>query len=223
MPDRDFRLPDEFNGEVRLFPLPDLVMFPSNVQPLHVFESRYCEMFESALEGDKLIAMATLEPGFDHEYYGRPRIAPTVCIGRIATHERTDDGQYNFLLVGLERARVEAELPPVLSFRRAAVEVLPDSEAASDRDRVLGNELATRLRKIAPQAGRLANDFACRKIGLSALTDIIAFQVDFDRRLKLKLLAETNTQARAQLLLRHLPSPPDANSTPGGFPEFSLN
>ena len=32
------RLPDDFDGQVRLFPLPDLVLFPHAMQPLHIFE-----------------------------------------------------------------------------------------------------------------------------------------------------------------------------------------
>ena len=221
MSDRQSRLPDDFSGEVRLFPLPDLVMFPSNVQPLHIFESRYCEMFEHALRGDHLIAMATLEPGFDHEYYSRPAVASTVCIGRIATHDRTEDGKFNFLLVGLERARVQTELPPRLSFRQASVEVLRDRNPSADDERVLGNELATRLRQLAPEAGKLANDFVAKKIDLSALTDIIAFQIPFTCELKLRLLAETDTRERAMTLLEHFPKP--VQQPPNDFPDFSMN
>ena len=38
------RLPDDFDGHVRLFPLPSMVLFPHAMQPLHIFEPRYCEM-----------------------------------------------------------------------------------------------------------------------------------------------------------------------------------
>ena len=50
-----------FRGKVRLFPLPDLVMFPHVMQPLHVFESRYRELLNAALDSDGLIAMSVLE------------------------------------------------------------------------------------------------------------------------------------------------------------------
>ena len=42
-------LPTDFGGEVRLFPLSNLVLFPGIVLPLHIFESRYKEMLEDAL------------------------------------------------------------------------------------------------------------------------------------------------------------------------------
>ena len=68
---QSFRLPYGFSGEVRLFPLPDLVMYPSNVLPLHIFESRYREMLEDAIRGDELITIATLTPGYERDYYSR--------------------------------------------------------------------------------------------------------------------------------------------------------
>ena len=57
------RLPDDFDGLVRLFPLPELVAFPHAMQPLHIFEPRYCEMLAESLAGDRLIAMSTLTGG----------------------------------------------------------------------------------------------------------------------------------------------------------------
>ena len=57
------RLPDDFDGRVRLFPLPELVLFPHAMQPLHIFEPRYCEMLGEAMAGDHLIAMSTLTGG----------------------------------------------------------------------------------------------------------------------------------------------------------------
>ena len=41
--------PASFSGTARLFPLPDLVLFPHVMQPLHIFEPRYREMLEEAL------------------------------------------------------------------------------------------------------------------------------------------------------------------------------
>ena len=64
--------PAEFSGIVRLFPIPNLVMFPHVMQPLHVFEPRYRDLLEDALANDRLIAMAVLEPGWESDYEGQP-------------------------------------------------------------------------------------------------------------------------------------------------------
>src|SRR3954466_5571076 len=94
---------------VPLFPLPSVVLFPRAVLPLHIFEDRYRAMTADALEGDRLIAMALLRPGWEKSYYGRPAIEPVVCVGRIVSHEKLADGKYNFLLQGLVRAVVVRE------------------------------------------------------------------------------------------------------------------
>ena len=54
---------EDFSGKVRLFPLPNLVLFPHVMQPLHIFEPRYRDLLEDALAGDRLIAMAVLTLG----------------------------------------------------------------------------------------------------------------------------------------------------------------
>ncbi len=40
---------DTFSGVARLFPLPNLVMYPHVMQPLHIYEERYREMLEDAI------------------------------------------------------------------------------------------------------------------------------------------------------------------------------
>src|SRR5439155_576777 len=66
-------------SSVPLFPLPNVVLFPRAVLPLHIFEERYKEMTAEALAGDRQVAMALLKPGWEKDYYHRPVIEPVVC------------------------------------------------------------------------------------------------------------------------------------------------
>ena len=66
-----------FMGTVRLFPLPNAVLFPQVMQPLHVFEPRYRQLAEDALAGDRFIAMALLAPGWQSDPAGCPAICAT--------------------------------------------------------------------------------------------------------------------------------------------------
>ena len=70
---------ERFKGTARLFPLPDLVMFPHVMQPLHIFEPRYVDLLNSALDSDGLIAMSMLAPGWESDYEGRPA-SPSLCL-----------------------------------------------------------------------------------------------------------------------------------------------
>src|SRR3954453_11795274 len=115
-----------FSGVARLFPLPNLVLYPHVMQPLHIFEERYREMLEDALASDQLIAMAVLEPGWEDEYDSRPPIVEYACLGKVVAHHRLDDGTYNVLLLGVQRVRIVKELNPLRSFRQARVELMED-------------------------------------------------------------------------------------------------
>ena len=53
---------------VPLFPLPNVVLFPGAVLPLHIFEERYKTMTADALAGKSLVAMALLRPGWEKDY-----------------------------------------------------------------------------------------------------------------------------------------------------------
>src|SRR5256885_4062278 len=87
--------PETFSGKVRLFPLPNLVLFPHVLQPLHVFEPRYRQLLTDALDDDRMIALALLRPGWEDDYDKRPPIHPVVCIGKVHNEERFADGRYN--------------------------------------------------------------------------------------------------------------------------------
>src|SRR5437588_601321 len=102
---------DDFTGTARLFPLPNLVLFPSVIQPLHIFEPRYRALMGDALADDRLMALALLRPGWEEDYHKAPTIYPVVCLGRIFQEERLADGRYNLLLHGLSPARAPPARP----------------------------------------------------------------------------------------------------------------
>src|SRR5439155_19684170 len=89
---------NQFGGVARLFPLPNVVLFPHVVQPLHIFEPRYRQMTADALEDDRLIALVLLQPGWEADYEGRPSVCTMTCVGRIIAEQRLPDGRYNLLL-----------------------------------------------------------------------------------------------------------------------------
>ena len=200
---------DSFSGTARLFPLPNLVMFPQVMQPLHIFEPRYRNLLEDALSDDGLITMAILSPGWEGDYEGRPPLAPIGCLGRVAAHHRQDGGQYNVLLAGLSRVRILVELPPKKRYREARVEVFGDQYPLNaDAVRpLLQRRLQDAFLKILPSiphsqdclAQLLRND-----VTLGTLTDLVAYMLDIDVGRKVALLAEADVHRRAERLLECL-------------------
>jgi len=119
-----------------LFPLPNVVLFPNVYLPLHIFEPRYREMVADALDGDRMIGMVLLRPGWQQQYDGRPPVYPIGCSGVITHVEKLDDGRYNLVLRGLERFRIVEE-DHSRSYRRAIVELMAESgPTAEERDSI---------------------------------------------------------------------------------------
>ena len=226
------RLPDDFTGQVRLFPLPNLVMFPHVVQPLHIFEPRYREMVEDALASDQLIAMAHPCPGWEADADPRPSVFPTICIGRIVSHTELDDGKFNILLLGLRRATIESELSQGHSYREARVAIVEDhyASSASKQRGNIQRALLRCFRKFTPETPAAQEQFESlmnHRLPLGMLTDIISFTMKFDVAVKQRLLSEANVDARAQLLLDELHELDKSRETDDDNrqfpPEFSVN
>ncbi len=193
-------LPTDFRGVVRLFPLNDLVLFPGVVLPLHIFESRYQEMLENAIAHDELVTMATLMPGFEHDYFSRPPVSPFVCVGRVLTHEKTPQGTYDLMLVGLERARIEREIEPVRSYRRAQVRLLESLSAPDDSSDQRAVELAEGASNLLPAMQTVIQELIDHDVSMAALTDFLSFYLPLPTETKLQLLAEPDPGSRAELL-----------------------
>jgi len=90
-----------FPRRVPVFPLPDAVLFPGAVMPLHVFEPRYRRMLADALATDRLLAIALLRPCHREEYETRPPFHETVCVGCVLHAERLPDGRSNLAILGV--------------------------------------------------------------------------------------------------------------------------
>ncbi len=134
---------------IPLFPLPGTVLFPNVFLPLHIFEPRYRAMVADALEGDRIIGMVLLKPGYEVEYEGRPEVYPVGCAGVITHAERLEDGCFNIVLRGLEKFRLTAE-DAGKPYRLGVVENLP--EPCDDDVRAQLHRLRLRLEAVLASA-----------------------------------------------------------------------
>jgi uncharacterized protein len=201
--------PEDFCGQVKLFPLPNLVLFPNVVQPLHVFETRYCEMLQDALSSDRLIAMAVLGQNWETSFEQRPPLAPIVCIGKIISHTPCEDQRHNILLVGMKRARIVQELPSDKLYRLADVTLIEDLYPIEETP--LRPELTRKLQEAFIQfvpeglaAQESFRELMGRHLPLGVLTDMITYAVNLPSTIKLQLLAENNVDIRCRILTRCL-------------------
>lgn len=226
MMDNDLDLRD-FANLTRLFPLPNLVMFPHVVLPLHIFEPRYRQMTEDALAGDRLITMVQITPPARGEHWTEPVPLESVgCLGKIIQHERLANGRFNLLLLGRKRVRLLREIATEKLYRIAEVDILQDQPAALPegpaRAELIGlfRQLFESRRKLDPDLAELLN----KPVPLGLLADIITHALDLPPALKQRLLAESSVDRRVDTIravLRQV-TPGEGQHRPFP-PPFSVN
>ena len=85
--------------ELPLFPLPEVVLFPNEVLPLHIFESRYRIMLKSVLETDSLFGVVKWDPN-------TKSMANVGCCAHIIKHQTAEDGRSNIITMGQQRFQI---------------------------------------------------------------------------------------------------------------------
>jgi len=213
----------DFSQELPLFPLPNCVLFPGVVQPLHIFEPRYREMVADALESDHLITMALLKEGWEKDYYGRPAVHHIVCVGKIVAHEKSDDDKYNLLLQGLTRARIVAEAKHGL-YRVAKLKPLHDTAAEEADDNTQREALGLLFAQTALSrlpVSKTVQELVGEKVSAAHLADMLAFALIQDVKTKQRLLEQLDGTQRVAMVMNELTILAQAMSSAGAPKRFA--
>lgn len=200
-----------FGKPFPLFPLDNVVLLPHALLKLFIFEPRYKQMVEHALDGSGFIAMAVFEGGrWKQEYHGQPPIRRHVCLGKIAQHQKLADGNYHVLLQGVCRARVRAEVPAATErlYRSAYLEPIETEERSEDdlfilRDGLLSSLRTEPLPELASVQSVLS-EIDAREVPTPALLEVVTLSVLSDRPVQYRLLAEGDIFKRGEIVEREL-------------------
>jgi Lon protease-like protein len=141
-------------GELAVFPLPEVTLFPGALMPLHIFEPRYRAMVADALDGNALLVIAQIPDDARRTPDGNPAFSELATVGRIVKHERLQDGRFNILVLGLARVRV-TEVASENSYRKVVAEVVRTAPGAPDEAEVTAlsmtaQSFAERMRAVDP-------------------------------------------------------------------------
>jgi Lon protease-like protein len=110
-------------GTLAVFPLTGVLLLPGTTLPLHIFEPRYRAMVEDALGADRIFGMIQPVvpqndnrplPGAEKE---TPELYKVGCAGYIEKCEKLPDGRFLIQLTGVNRFRVQEELPQRRGYR----------------------------------------------------------------------------------------------------------
>ncbi|RZO13933.1 LON peptidase substrate-binding domain-containing protein [Synechococcus sp. UW140] len=202
--------------ELPLFPLPDIVLFPRDVLPLHIFESRYRMMLQTVLEDDRRFGVVRWNPNTQ-------TMASIGCCAEILQHQTSEDGRSNIVTLGQQRFRV-LDVVREAPYRTAMVSWIED-DPVEDRDQLteLAQNVSQALRDVVELTGKLTDSPAALPEDLPELPRELSFWIgahlggpvaeqqqelleltDTSERLKLEfeMLDETRRQLAARTVLR---------------------
>ena len=126
MSDGDY-VPGSHIEELAVFPLPEAVLFPGTLMPLHIFEPRYRRMTEQALEGSHQLSVALILQSAPPDENGQPAF----CSGRWSRRRSSTTRDYPTVATisccSAGRGQKSDELPFVSPYRRARATLLGES------------------------------------------------------------------------------------------------
>jgi Lon protease-like protein len=196
-----------------VFPLPNVVLFPGALMPLHIFEPRYRELVREVLAGRKLMGIARLKPGFEEDYEGRPPVFDVCGIGSVIDSVEQADGRFDITLRGLARARIVEELPPRRAFREMRLIELEDGFSDAAVTSAWQRKLISLWATLAPHLPESVRDLRALTRGAEgagAYADRLAAALVGDPEASQRLLAELDPAERLRLLAEKLQSVHDS-------------
>jgi ATP-dependent Lon protease len=134
--------------ELPLFPLPDVVLFPQEVLPLHIFEPRYRMLLRTVLADDQRFGVVRWDPQTQ-------AMASVGCCAEILHCQTQEDDRSNIVTMGQQRFRV-LDIVREAPFRVGLVSWIEDApEASHDELEVLAGEVGQALRDVVDLTGKL--------------------------------------------------------------------
>ena len=91
---------------VPLFPLPDIVLFPGQVLPLHIFEARYRQMMRDILDTSGELVIGTVLGDDKARLRGVAPVQRVAGLGRLEQYRALPDGRFLVIILGLKRVVV---------------------------------------------------------------------------------------------------------------------
>ncbi len=193
--------------ELPIFPLPNCVLLPGGLLPLHVFEPRYRELTRDCLATHHLMGVARLRPGYEQTYYGNPPVYERIGVGRIICSEELPDGRFALLLRGVARVEIARELQADRAYRMVEAQLLRD--ASCDPSDIIDHhhkliQLCDRLAEVIEQGGAQLKDLVRSFDAPGECADAVAAALIMDIDERQELLEAIDPMVRLQRTLGHV-------------------
>jgi len=192
-------------AEIAVMPLPGAVLFPHALLPLYIFEPRYREMLEHALQRDRMFSVTLIKPSCP-QWHAPEDFFHFATVGLIRACVGRGDGTSNLVLQGLHRVRFksfEQETP----FPVAKIDIVESTESATVETEALGEkvlELYRKLKRAGRQLPPKVDRYLAQLGDLEMLADLVASTFVDDPLRRQRMLEESSVNQRLRLLITFL-------------------
>ncbi|MES1207355.1 MAG: LON peptidase substrate-binding domain-containing protein [Pseudomonadota bacterium] len=187
-----------------MFPLPNVVLFPQALLPLHIFEERYKKMARDLLSSHRHLAVAMLQSPSDAADMGRPPVRPIMGVGEVVVAHELPDGRFNLVVRGRARVHLDEEVPTDEPYRVITASLRADLPPAnpselSDADQSL-RALVGRLAESIPDGGELLRQVVASQTAPFELADVLASALIVDPHKRQRLLETRDGLRRIEIV-----------------------
>ena len=182
---------------IPIFPLYGTILLPNTILPLHIFEPRYQQMIEFAMEHDQAIGM--VQP-IDQEH---DQIYEIGCLGKIEQCQQLPNENYLIRLNGVLRFQIEKELEVTTQYRKVASDYSSFVNDLEEGDQDLEDPelLYEKFCNYAEKKNIQIEWDKLRTIPIHYLVNILCMNLDFNSMEKQALLETRNLQHRWDTLI----------------------
>lgn len=117
-----------FLQSVPFFPIPNAVLLPGSLLPLHVFEERYVDLVRDAMRTTGQLAIARLAPGYEEQYEENPEVISLMGLGEIVSCDERPDGRLHIVIRGIARVQLTQEIENTKPYRTGNFDVIYDED-----------------------------------------------------------------------------------------------
>jgi Lon protease-like protein len=191
--------------QLPVMPLPGAVLFPHALLPLYIFEPRYRQMLEHALQQHRMFCVTLVKPSCP-DWHAPEDFFHFATAGLIRACVERSDGTSNLILQGLKRVRFtgfEQQRPfPIVS-----VESVESRDPTSVETEALGAkvvELYGSLKQGSRQLPAKLDRYLSELRDLEMLADLMGSTFVNDPLRRQRLLEERSLNQRLRFLITYL-------------------
>ncbi len=191
--------------QIPVMPLPGALLFPHALLPLYIFETRYRDMLEHALNNHRMFSVALVKPSCA-QWKSAEDFFHVAGVGLIRACVDRGDGTSDLILQGLERVRFtgfEQERPfPIATIDPLESECVSSVETEALATKVL--ELYAKLKGNGRQLPAKVDQYLSDLGDPEMLADLVASTFISDSLRRQHVLEELSVNQRLRLLIRYL-------------------